>query len=103
MIEGPEIRDQDGAAVLAVRAQPRASRDAIVGVHDGALKVALRAPPVEGAANAALTRMLAGALGVPRGSVTIARGETGRAKQVRFATLSAADLRARIQALLEAA
>ena len=52
-------RDDGDALVFEVRVAPRASRNRIVGVQDGALKVALTAPPVEGAANEALRKMLA--------------------------------------------
>ncbi len=76
------VSERAGAACFTVRVTPRASREAIAGVHDGALKVALTAPPVEGAANAALIALLAKALGVPKRAVRIASGETGRVKRV---------------------
>ncbi len=76
---------------LIVRAQPRASRSAISGVmDDGALKVAVAAPPVDGAANDAIVELLAAALGVPRRSVSIVRGQTGRNKQVDVAGIDVA-------------
>ncbi len=75
--------EQDGAYLFEVRVQPRASRDRVVGLHGGALKVALCAPPVDGAANDALCRFLARALGVPRRAVTIVRGQRSRDKTVR--------------------
>jgi uncharacterized protein (TIGR00251 family) len=59
--------------------QPRASRP-VVGDR---LRVAVVAPPVDGKANEAVVRTLAEALGVPRSSVKIVRGETGRRKTVR--------------------
>lgn len=65
---------------LEVRVVPRASRDAIVGEHDGALKIALTAPPVDGAANAALIALVACALGVPKRAVTLVRGQTSKQK-----------------------
>ena len=79
-----------GGVRIAVRAQPRASREAIVGaVDDGrggaAIKIAVTAPPVEGAANDAIARVLAAALGVPRRAVVVARGESGRNKLVDVA------------------
>lgn len=74
----------DGSARIAVRVVPRASRDAIIGVHDGALKVALTAPPVEGAANAALIRLLAKALGVAKGNVRLVQGDRSRDKVVEL-------------------
>ncbi len=78
------VLSADGdACVVPVYAQPRASRTAVVGVHDGMLKIALAAPPVDGEANAALVRFFAAALGVPRGAVTLMAGATGRRKRVR--------------------
>jgi uncharacterized protein (TIGR00251 family) len=68
---------------LPVRLQPRASRDEIVGVRDGALVVRVSAPPVGGAANAALCRLLAKRAGVAPSRVSVVRGARGRDKQVR--------------------
>lgn len=73
----------DGAARLAVRVVPRADRNALDGLTDsGALRVRLVAPPVEGAANAALVALLAGMLRVPKRDIRILRGERGREKVV---------------------
>ncbi len=65
-----------------VQLAPRASRDAVLGEHDGALKIALTAPPVDGAANAALIAFLASHLGVAKRDVRITRGRTSRRKSV---------------------
>ncbi|HZN10065.1 MAG TPA: DUF167 domain-containing protein [Blastocatellia bacterium] len=83
---------REGAVTFAVRALPRASRSEILGELDGALKVRLAAPPVEGAANEELVRLLAKRLGVPRRQVTITAGATSRHKLVRVDGLAAADL-----------
>jgi uncharacterized protein (TIGR00251 family) len=82
--------------VLRLRVQPRASRDAITGWRDDVLAVRVTAPPVEGAANAALAALLAAALRVPRAAVTLLRGERGRDKLVRIAGLTQAEARARL-------
>lgn len=66
-----------------VRVVPRAQRDAVGGVREGALLVRLVAPPVEGRANAALQAVLAEALGVRRNQVSIRTGERSRTKVVR--------------------
>jgi uncharacterized protein (TIGR00251 family) len=87
------IQDESGGVRFEVRVSPRASRDAILGVHDGALKVALTAPPVEGAANAALIAFLAKALGVTKRAVTITSGEASRQKRVQIAGVTGADVR----------
>lgn len=68
---------------FSVRVQPRASRDELAGERAGALLVRLSAPPLEGAANSALIRLLARALGVPPSAVEILRGESRRDKLVR--------------------
>ncbi len=89
---------------LAVRVTPRGGREAVGGVvrdAEGrpALGVRLAAPPVEGAANAALVRFLAGALGLRRAEVTILSGETGRRKMLHLAG-EPATLAARLDALI---
>ena len=68
--------------LIAVYAQPRASRTAVTGLHDGRLKIALRAPPVDGKANEALLRYLAERLGVSKGDISVVSGATGRRKRV---------------------
>ena len=67
---------------LALRVQPRASRNEVVGPHGDALKVRLAAPPVDGAANDALVRFLAEALELPRAAVTLIGGLSSRSKAV---------------------
>ena len=81
-----------------VRVQPRAARDEIAGERNGALLVRLTSPPVEGAANAALCRLLARALGMAPSRVELVRGGTGRDKLVR---VTGADL-ARVRTLVGA-
>jgi uncharacterized protein (TIGR00251 family) len=90
----PAFREQEGALTVEVQVQPRASRERIGPLHGERVKVQLTAPPVDGAANQALRALLARALGVPRGAVTIVRGETGRKKTVRIEGARAAQLTA---------
>ena len=85
--------------VLAVRVKPRASRDAIEGEHLGMVVVRLKAPPVEGEANAALQRLLGRALEVAPSAVRLLSGATGRRKRVHVAGIAAADARARLLAV----
>ena len=65
---------------LAVHVQPRASRNAVVGWHGDALKVALTAPPVDGAANAALIAFIAEHFGLKRSQISLVRGDSSRHK-----------------------
>ena len=76
------IEPTSSGVVLRVFVAPRSSSNKVLGVHDGMVKVALTAPPVEGAANKALVAFLAKLLGVSKTSVTIVAGETSRKKSV---------------------
>jgi uncharacterized protein (TIGR00251 family) len=87
------IEQREGRARIGVRVQPRASRTEIAGLHGDALKVRLSAPPVDGAANAALVELLAAALGVPRRSVRIVAGELSRSKIVEIDNVDAENIR----------
>jgi len=76
------IRPADGGTELSIHIQPGASKSEIAGLHDDALKIRIKARPVEGAANAALVEFVATCLGVPRKAVKILRGEKSRRKSV---------------------
>ena len=77
------ISEADGSVTFAVRVVPRSGRNQIVGVEGEALKIKLTAPPVEGAANAALIKFLAEWLEVRRSAVSIVSGGRARNKLVR--------------------
>jgi hypothetical protein len=74
---------------IKIYVAPRSSSNKIVGVHNGAIKVSLTAPPVEGAANKALVEFLAKVLEVPKGAVRIISGENSRHKIVAVAGVGA--------------
>src|SRR6266852_206931 len=90
------IRDNAAGASLAVKIHPRARKDAITGEIGDALKLSLTAPPVDGKANAACIDFFAKLLKVPRSSVTIAAGHSGRNKVIRVAGLPAEQVRDRL-------
>ncbi len=77
--------DKDGKLIFKVRVVPRASRSELVGEHDGALRVRIAAPPVDGAANDELVRLLAQAFGVPRSAIDITGGHAAKLKTVCIA------------------
>jgi uncharacterized protein (TIGR00251 family) len=81
---------------LRLRIQPRASREEIVGVAGDTIRIRLTAPPVDGAANQALVRLLAHRLQVPRSAVELISGLTGRDKLVAVAGLSAEETARRL-------
>jgi uncharacterized protein (TIGR00251 family) len=94
------IRDTAQGATFNVKVHPRAKKNAVTGEFGDALKLALTAPPVDGAANAACIKFLAEVLDVPRSSITIAAGESSRQKVIRVAGLSAAQVDERLRAAL---
>jgi uncharacterized protein (TIGR00251 family) len=94
-----EISERDGSVIFSVRVTPRASRDAIEGEYQAALKVRLAAPPIEDRANDALRRLLAARLNVPVSAVRIVGGDKSRNKRVSVAGVT----RAQVAALTVAA
>jgi len=79
---------KDGSVVLRLYVQPRASKNELAGLHDGALKIRLTTPPVDGKANKAVITFLAGLLGLPKSSLTLLSGPKNRCKQVGIQGLS---------------
>jgi uncharacterized protein (TIGR00251 family) len=92
-----EIHERDGVVTLAVRVAPRASRDAIEGEYQGALKVRLTAPPVDDRANQALRELLAEVLNVPVSAVRIVSGAKNRTKRVAIAGVAQSQVLALIE------
>ncbi|MEX0716059.1 MAG: DUF167 domain-containing protein [Planctomycetaceae bacterium] len=86
--------------LLPVRAQPRAKRSGIVGVHGGRLKVAVTQPPEKGKANEAIAAVLAEALDVKRARIALHGGAGSPRKTFLIAGLDEAELRRRIAAAL---
>ena len=74
-------KTSDGV-VLNIRVVPRASKTEVQGMLGEALKIRLRAPPVDGKANVALVKFLADTLGIARSNITLLSGEPGRVKRV---------------------
>ena len=84
------ISPQPDGVLLAVKLQPRASKNEIVGPLGNELRIKVTAPPVDAAANEALMRLLAETLNCPRGKVELVRGQTSRHKVVKLHGLDAA-------------
>jgi len=77
-----------------VLVQPRASRARIGPRHDGRIKIAVTAPPVDGEANAAVVELVAKALGVPRSAVEVIAGASSRRKTLRVTGATTAQIEA---------
>lgn len=90
---GDFLREGKGGCTLSIKVIPRASQDQVAGVENGELKVRLKAPPVDGAANEALVRFLSRRLGMPKGSFELISGSASRHKVVRIAGARGPEIR----------
>jgi uncharacterized protein (TIGR00251 family) len=95
-----DLRPEGTGCLLKVKVTPRGSANAVLGVAEGALRLRLTAPPVEGAANAAARDFLADLLGLPRRSVELTRGQANRSKVFRIEGLDPSGVRARLDTAL---
>jgi hypothetical protein len=76
-----KLQPTENGYILPVYVQPGASRDDVVGEHDGMLKLAVSAPPERGKANKAVCKLLARELDISAGSVKVVSGQTSRRKE----------------------
>ncbi len=79
-----QFTEKDGAIIFDVRVVPRASKSEIVGELGGALKIRIAAPPVDGAANAELIKILAKEFKVSKSKIEIISGQTSKLKQIKM-------------------
>lgn len=79
---------------IAVHVTPKSGRDEVAGWRGGELSVRVTAPPEGGKANAAVCGLLADALGVPKSSVRVVRGDTSRHKQLEVDAVGEAEVHA---------
>jgi len=96
-VNAPFLQERADGIYLAIKLQPRASREQIVGIHGTELKVSVTAPPVDSAANQALVEFLADLLEISRSQVALVKGQTARHKTIRITGLSAPEVRAKLQ------
>ncbi len=90
------VHETSLGVTFAIKVHPRAKKNAIAGELGDALKVSLTAPPIDGKANEACIEFFANLLKVPRSSVTIAAGQTGRKKVIRVIGLTAVEVQQRL-------
>lgn len=76
------IEEIQGGVRLHLFIQPKSSRNEVVGLHNGEIKIKITAPPVEGQANKCLIEFLSDLFDVPKRNIEVAKGETGRHKKV---------------------
>ncbi len=85
MKSGCLAADGDKGVLVCIHVQPRASKNGLAGIHDGAVKLRITAPPVDGKANAQIVAMLARMFHVPKAAVNLASGQQSRHKRFRVA------------------
>ncbi len=93
------LREKDGFCLLALKVIPRSSRNKIVGVENGVLKLKIQAPPVEGAANDAVRRVLSNLLGKAQSTIEVIKGQRSRHKVVSLKGTKAAEVLEALQKL----
>ena len=96
-----ELTESRGTTRLRLRVRPRSKRAALIGVHAGALRIAVTAPPERGQANRAVLQLLADVLGLAPADLELSAGHGSRDKSVRI-PLSTAAVRDRLAAALDA-
>jgi uncharacterized protein (TIGR00251 family) len=94
------LADHAEGCVLPVRAQPGARRQGVQGERNGALKVAVTAPPQDGRANEALAEVLRAALGLKRAQLELLAGHAGRDKRFLVRGVDREELARRLAELL---
>ena len=87
------ISEKDASISFTVRVVPRASKTEFAGELEGAVKVRVASPPVDGAANAELIKLFAKTLGVGKSNVEIVAGQTSKTKRIRITGSTAEQLR----------
>jgi uncharacterized protein (TIGR00251 family) len=95
-----DIKDHAEGCVLPVRAQPGAKKAAFVGVYNGALKIAVTAPPEGGRANDALVEALRETVGLKRSQIELIGGQTSRDKKFLIRGMTRVELECLVEALL---
>ncbi len=95
-----EITETDGDLILSVRIVPRAAKSEIVGEHGGALKIRIAAPPIDGAANAELVKILSKTFGVSKSRIEILSGQTSKTKQIKICGINRRDWQLFVQSNL---
>ena len=95
-----EVATHTHGSLLSILVVPRAGRSSIEQLADSTVQVRVAAPPVDGAANAALLRLLADILDVPRSRLEIASGASSRRKRISVDGVAPDELETRLQAAL---
>ena len=90
------IIEEDGAVIMNVLLQPRASKNELVGIHGDCLKIKVTSPPVENKANKKLCEYLSGLIGKSKKKIEVVKGEKMRIKKVRISDSTLEEVRKKL-------
>ena len=93
------LEEKDGAVILKVLVQPRASKNEVVGIHGDCLKIRVTSPPVEGKANKRLCEFLSQLIGIGKRHIEIIGGQRARVKQVRVSGSNLEEVRKKLNVI----
>lgn len=96
----PYVAPRKDGTVVSAFVQPKAAKDSVAGVQGDALRVKVKAPPVDGKANRAVEDLLAGLLGVPRSEVEVVTGHGSRHKRISVRGIAPEDVATRLGVVL---
>jgi len=88
-----DIKEDNGEALFPIILKPKSKKNEVIGLHDGALKIKVTAPPIDGAANEACRKLLAKILGVGKSNILIIKGKKTSRKIIRCKTLTGKELK----------
>ncbi len=91
----------DGSVLIRLHVQPKASANRICGIYDGALKLRITAPPVDGKANSMIISFFAKLFKVPKALVLISSGQNSRRKKVKISKMGLAEVEAILQSKID--
>ncbi len=91
-VVGLKIKETTGGCSFFLKVVPRSSRNQIMGVENGELKIKIMAPPVEGAANEAVVEFVARCLKISKSSLFVAKGERSRHKVIQVLEMGSREL-----------
>jgi uncharacterized protein len=97
------VSSKGGQVLIKIRLAPRASKNRVAGIHNGCLKIAVTAPPVDGRANKHLIEFLAKILGCAKSKLELVSGQTSREKVVSVSGVAEASVRAALDSELPSA
>jgi len=93
------LKEEDGAVIMNVLVQPRASKNELVGIHGDCLKIKVTAPPVENQANKKICEYLSRLIGISKRKIEVIKGQKMRVKKVRISDSTLDEVRKKLNVI----